>query len=610
MNERGQTLLIAAIILTAVLALTVVLLSQIIFGRNTVTQQVEETEAREIAEAGIEYAIDQLNVNPAYAGATDIAFGDGVFDINVSTLPNEDTAVMSTAYYPDKVNTKATKQIEVIISTTSDVVSFNYGVQVGQGGLVMQENSTVLGNVYSNGNIDGANNARITGDAIVAGGTSLAADQSQTVQTTTLTFGTPAISDIAQSFEPGITDIVTRVQLYIQRNNNPSDATVRVVTDNGNSPTGTELTTGTLLASATGTALSWVEISLTGTPLLNAGEKYWIIVDAGSHASKNWTIGSHDNSGYGNGIGMHYNGSSWLDSNRDYNFKTFMGGATTHLDYVVVGDKTHTCDNAHYEGPPGHHGDAYANTITNSWVECDVHYQTISGTTVGRNSVVETEDLPQGQLPISEGLVNDWKAAAQAGGTTAGDMTISTSGSLGPREITGNLTIDGGVELEITGTVYVHGNITFEENAEVYLTAGYSGKSGIIVADGRVTVQNNVILCGAYYTPATNTCLLEDPNPANAGNYSYFLLITTDPSQDILNPSILLRNDSSTVIVYALNGTIHVENNAEVNEAIGYKLSLAQNAEIEYHNGLANANFVSGPGASFTIKPGSWRILQ
>lgn len=47
--------------------------------------------------------------------------------------------------------------------------SFNYGVQVGQGGLEMSNTSKIIGNIYAGGNIAGENSAKITGAAIVSG---------------------------------------------------------------------------------------------------------------------------------------------------------------------------------------------------------------------------------------------------------------------------------------------------------------------------------------------------------------------------------------------------------------------------------------------------------
>lgn len=50
---------------------------------------------------------------------------------------------------------------------------FKYGTQAGQGGFVFENNSYVIGSLYSNGNILGSNGAYVTGDAFVAGDTGL-----------------------------------------------------------------------------------------------------------------------------------------------------------------------------------------------------------------------------------------------------------------------------------------------------------------------------------------------------------------------------------------------------------------------------------------------------
>lgn len=53
--------------------------------------------------------------------------------------------------------------------TTGTSLSFHYGVQVGEGGLVMENNSLVSGNVYSNGSISGSGSNLIKGDVVSAG---------------------------------------------------------------------------------------------------------------------------------------------------------------------------------------------------------------------------------------------------------------------------------------------------------------------------------------------------------------------------------------------------------------------------------------------------------
>lgn len=52
---------------------------------------------------------------------------------------------------------------------TGDGVSFNYGMQSGEGGIVLENSSSVLGNVYSNGPVDGAGSNLIKGSVVSAG---------------------------------------------------------------------------------------------------------------------------------------------------------------------------------------------------------------------------------------------------------------------------------------------------------------------------------------------------------------------------------------------------------------------------------------------------------
>ncbi len=53
--------------------------------------------------------------------------------------------------------------------STDQGTSFHYGVQVGNGGLKMENSSSVIGNVYSNGPVEGAGSNLIKGDVVSAG---------------------------------------------------------------------------------------------------------------------------------------------------------------------------------------------------------------------------------------------------------------------------------------------------------------------------------------------------------------------------------------------------------------------------------------------------------
>lgn len=53
--------------------------------------------------------------------------------------------------------------------TTGSGVSFNYGMQSGEGGIILENSSSVSGNVYSNGPIDGSESNLIKGSVVSAG---------------------------------------------------------------------------------------------------------------------------------------------------------------------------------------------------------------------------------------------------------------------------------------------------------------------------------------------------------------------------------------------------------------------------------------------------------
>ena len=61
------------------------------------------------------------------------------------------------------------RNVEGVYALSGTGSAFFFGAQIGEGGLEMDGNSTVIGNVYSNGSIKGDSGAEITGSAIVAG---------------------------------------------------------------------------------------------------------------------------------------------------------------------------------------------------------------------------------------------------------------------------------------------------------------------------------------------------------------------------------------------------------------------------------------------------------
>lgn len=115
-----------------------------------------------LANAAAEDAVFRLSRGKAVATGDTLSLNGGTATVSVSALP-AGRSVTATADVRDRVRkVKATLALGV-------GASFNYGVQVGEGGFSLSNTSSIVGNVYSNGPIVGSNSNVIYGDVVSAG---------------------------------------------------------------------------------------------------------------------------------------------------------------------------------------------------------------------------------------------------------------------------------------------------------------------------------------------------------------------------------------------------------------------------------------------------------
>jgi len=591
-NESGQVLIFSLIFVLIMMAFSGVM----IFLVHTHSQQGQlgylSEQALNIAEAGVDKALYEINQagGLSYTGESDVVFGSGMYSVTVSDV-GSGKVIEGTGYIPNSTSPRVVKKVRVTLSKSSAGASFIYGVQVGFGGLLMTNNSSISGSVYSDGNIQGQENTVIVGDAYVAGGVSPNPDQEQALQTGEQNVGeTSAREDAAQSFVPAVNQTISRVSLNIKKVGNPSNATVRIVSDNANSPSQVTLAQGTLNSNAVGTGFGWVDVSFTSNPGLISGQRYWLVVDVNvPNGTRYYVWAKHDNSGYGNGVGKYSDDWAaatpvWLDAAGDFGFQTWMGSGSTYMNSVIVG------------------GDAHANTIVDSQVGGDAYYQTITNTTVSGAEYPGSSDPPALDMPISDAVVEDFKSASEAGGTIvpAGGVYLVDGAALdlGPVKIEGDLIIDNGSVVTLTGPVWVEGDITISNNSIVQLDSQFSGDSTMVIADypadrflkGKILIDNNAQFFGSG-----------DPD-------SYIMLLST--FGDLSTAAIDVKNNTDGVIFYTTQGVVNVANNVTLKEVVAYRLELANNAAVNYESGLANVNFSAGPSGGWTLKKGSWQIVS
>ncbi|MEX2013412.1 MAG: hypothetical protein WD897_00655 [Parcubacteria group bacterium] len=147
--------------LTLIFGLAGPVLRQYVLASNLILSR----QSYFLAEAGIEDVVYRLKTGKPVS-TTEVLSLSGSTVTVVITDTLEGKQIVATAEVQSAVRKI---EINLILGTGA---AFHYGIQTGQGGFIMG-NSTVNGNVYSNGTITGANGAKITDSAVSAGASGL-----------------------------------------------------------------------------------------------------------------------------------------------------------------------------------------------------------------------------------------------------------------------------------------------------------------------------------------------------------------------------------------------------------------------------------------------------
>lgn len=173
--RKGQILIVAIVFLAVVAILTASLFDRtasfLQFGSRSITSE----QANSLAEAGLEKALWQLNQTAgSYTGETNTTLGTtGTFTVTIEDKSSNLKTITTTGYVPNAAKPKNKRVIKVDAGVDTQIIAFNYAVQIGTGGVDMENSSTITGTVYSNktgaGSISGSGSSRIVGDAFSVG---------------------------------------------------------------------------------------------------------------------------------------------------------------------------------------------------------------------------------------------------------------------------------------------------------------------------------------------------------------------------------------------------------------------------------------------------------
>lgn len=470
-------------------------------------------------------------------------------------------------------------------------VSFLYGAQVDKGGIVMDNNSSIVGtglasgNVYSNGKVSGASGVSITGSVSVSTGISPDGTASSTscVADEIVGQSNPNI-DYAQSFVMSgtTTDTLAKVSLYLKRNGTPAVANLRIVADNAGKPQTTALATQTLSPVLVSTTYGWVDVIFATPATLNPGTTYWIVMDTSQNNAKYWYWCRSAISEYSSGAPFYKldwsTGGAWSAVSGDLNFRAFFGKGFSQVEDVTVS------------------GTVKADVISNVTVGGDAYYQTITGSTVSGTSYPGSPTPPEASLPIANATLAQWKSDATAGGVIIGNCgTSGVAGcntfplTLGPKKIVGNLVVDNGETLTISGTLYVTGSVEVSNNGTIKCAATYLGKSCVLISDGSITVSNNGLFFGSGASGSFVLLLSTIKDCTGLGS--------TGVGCAANQSGIAISNNATGALFYASESLVDISNNAVITAVVAYMLHLSNNTGIVYDNKVSSISFTSNPSS-------------
>ncbi len=547
---------------------------------RTASDAINSRQSYFLAESGVEDAYYRLKNSMTLPSSVTLLLGSSSTVTTVTDLGGGEKELASTGNVSNR-----DRAVDMKI-TTATGVSFVYGMQAGEGGITLSGSSGINGNVYTNGNITGSGSPFITGTAIAANSAALTADQTNGSGTpgNNISFGNAsATQDMAQSFQVSADGAINKISFYIKKTGSPSNATVKIVNDSSGSPGTTVYTSGTLSASLVSTSYGWIDTVMANS-LLVAGTTYWIVIDASVSSSNYYVIGG--DSGYSGGTGkIGQLSGTWnatTPSGLDVFFKLYLGGYTS----TITGSYSAGFDIG---------GNAAAHTVNNSSITGTLHCQT--GTGNNKACVTTFADPDPIAYPISDANISQWESDAVAGGTLTGDYSVggSSTVSLGPKKIVGNLIVGGSGVLKLTGTVYVTGYVDISGSAKIILdSATYGHTSGILVSDGYLNLGGSGTLNGTGLSG------------------SYILFVTNSTCPDAINCSghgaVDISGSAGSVVLNAQQGTINFSGSASAKEATAYQLSLSGSTTVTYESGLASLSFTSGPSGSYSIN--SWKETQ
>src|SRR3989338_8239155 len=128
---RGYILLLALVVSAVITTVTAGFFNYYVSAIHAERFALASAQARSLAEAGIDKAVYEINQDGGYSGESNIALGNGTFNVSVASIDSNLKRVTVTSFVPNSTNPTAMKVVRATVGIDSSVAAFHYGVQIG-----------------------------------------------------------------------------------------------------------------------------------------------------------------------------------------------------------------------------------------------------------------------------------------------------------------------------------------------------------------------------------------------------------------------------------------------------------------------------------------------
>ncbi len=433
------------------------------------------------------------------------------------------------------------------------------------------------------------------------------------------TFGDTANNRYAaQSFQVSGEVVLQRAQVRLKYSDSGSaDLDVSLVRDSGGSPSSQRydiLATDTINNNDIDDNYpnyDWYDVSFTpagsvaGVPLHN-GETYWIVLDSNSTSGDHpfWNIDPTNNAilnGQGK-ISTNSGGTTWTAASGDFALRTWTGiGNTSASDFKTqTGGPTGTPGNIRARGPNSRL--CASGTITTS-PDLDPFDTPFSIETVNQL----TDAIPDTRPSPNTG-------SNRACEDTTGDCKVRGARSMAAGTIDGSLIFkEKDDQLTISGNLYIKGDLTLDakkKNEQFIKAADSLGSQTLyIIVEGQISITaNNNHDCDEG--DEDEKCRW--PVRSNASNNAIVLISKSYARGTKKDAAIQAGSRFLTgtlVAYYAMNGTIDVAKNSELQNIYGFNVNIGDGATVTFFPALSNLTGLPGASSPPTVDFSTWREL-